>query len=119
MGIMRQDYIKNEIKQKYGEFGYGDLRSDVMDLTHPDSALKDLLTALLSERLDFESQVLMKAMKGLGTDEETLISILCTLDEEDIFPLQTSFYERYVRSLEDWLLDPLLTPFRPLPLPPP
>jgi hypothetical protein len=43
----------------------------------------------------------MRAMKGLGTDEETLISILCTLEEEEIFPLQTAFYERYERSLEE------------------
>jgi hypothetical protein len=56
-GILRQDYIKNEIRQKYGEYGYGDLRSDVMDLKYPDATLKDLLTAVLSDKLDFESQV--------------------------------------------------------------
>ena len=36
----------------------------------------------------------------MGTDEDTLITILCTLDEEDIFPLQTAYADRYERSLE-------------------
>ena len=41
-----------------------------------------------------------KAMKGLGTDGDCLITILCTLDEEDIFPLQQAYSDRYERSLE-------------------
>ena len=32
-GILRQDYIRNEIETKYGEYGYGDLRSDVSEKT--------------------------------------------------------------------------------------
>ena len=32
-GILRQDYIRNEIEAKYGEYGYGDLRSDVAEKT--------------------------------------------------------------------------------------
>ena len=40
-GILRQDYIRNEIETKYGEYGYGDLRSDVSEKTS--GALKQLL----------------------------------------------------------------------------
>ena len=57
------DYIRNEIETKYGEYGYGDLRSDVSEKTS--GALKQRM-ALLSDKLDFK-QVLEKAMKG-GTD---------------------------------------------------
>ena len=47
-GILRQDYIRNEIEAKYGEYGYGDLRSDVSEKTS--GALKQLLMALLSDK---------------------------------------------------------------------
>ena len=48
--------------------------------------------------------VLQRAMKGMGTDEDCLITILCTLNEEDIFPLQTAFADRYEKSLEQAVL---------------
>ena len=64
-GILRQDYIRNEIETKYGEYGYGDLRSDVSEKTS--GALKQLLMALLSDKLDFDAQVLQKrATAGPG-----------------------------------------------------
>ena len=97
-GILRQDYIRNEIEAKYGEYGYGDLRSDVSEKTS--GALKQLLMALLSDKLDFDAQVLQKAMKGFGTDEDCLITILCTLEEDEIVPLQTAYADRYERSLQ-------------------
>lgn len=97
-GILRQTFIQDEIANKYAEYGYGDLKSDVEEKT--EGALKQLLMALLSDRLDYEAQILEKAMKGLGTDEDCLITILCTLDEEDIFPLQQAYSDRYERSLE-------------------
>ena len=97
-GILRQDYIRNEIETKYGEYGYGDLRSDVSEKTS--GALKQLLMALLSDKLDFDAQVLEKAMKGFGTDEDCLITILCTLEEDEIVPLQTAYADRYERSLQ-------------------
>ena len=97
-GILRETFIQEEIATKYAEYRYGDLKSDVEEKT--DGALKQLLMALLSDRLDYESQILEKAMKGLGTDEDCLITILCTLDEEDIFPLQQAYSDRYERSLE-------------------
>ena len=101
-GILRQDFIRDEIETKYAEYGLGDLKSDVSEKT--DGALKELLMALLSDRLDYDAQILEKAMKGFGTDEDVLITILCTLDEEDIFPLQAAYSDRYERSLEQAVL---------------
>ena len=39
-------------------------------------------------------------MKGFGTDEDCLITILCTLEEDEIVPLQTAYADRYERSLQ-------------------
>ena len=101
-GIMRMDFIQNELMQKYGEYGFGDLKSDVADKTHGD--LRDFMMALLSDRLDFESQALERAMAGFGTDEATLVTILCTLSEEDIIALQMAYSSRYERSMEQAVL---------------
>ena len=62
-GILRQDYIRNEIETKYGEYGYGDLRSDVSEKTS--GALKQLLMALLSDKLDFERAGAREGDEGL------------------------------------------------------
>ena len=78
-GILRMDYIKRVIVENYNALGFGDLSSDVKDNTSGD--LQDFMMSLLSDRLDYEAQALMRAIKGLGTDEATLITILCTLEE--------------------------------------
>ena len=96
--MMRMDFIQNVIVAKYNELGFGDLKSDVVEKTSGD--LQDFMMALLGDRLDFEAQALMRAIKGLGTDEATLITILCTIAEEDILPLQMAFSSRYEKSME-------------------
>ena len=53
--------VWEEIQQKYAEYGYGDLKSDVLEKT--EGPVRDLLNSLLSDRLDFESQVLQRAME--------------------------------------------------------
>ena len=101
LGIVREDYIRNEVVDAYGEYIGADLKSDVAEkLTNKNKALSQLVNALLSDRFDFEAQTLHEAMKGFGTDEDALICILCTLDEEDIFALQSAYSSRYERSLE-------------------
>ena len=101
-GIMRMDFIKNELMQKYGEYGFGDLKSDVAEKTKGD--LRDFMMALLSEPLDFQAQALHRAMAGFGTDEATLTTILCTTAEEDIIKLQMAYSSRYEKSLEQAVL---------------
>ena len=54
-------YVGEEIQTKYAEYGYGDLKSDVDEKT--EGPVNDLLNSLLSERLDFESRVLHRAME--------------------------------------------------------
>ena len=98
-GISRGRFVKEILTQKYEEMGYGDLLSDVLDCV-PRGTLRDLMVALLSEKLDFQAQIMKRAMGGFGTDEAMLIAFLCTLDEEEIYAVQTAYAERYEESLE-------------------
>ena len=98
-GISRGRFVKEILTQKYEAMGYGDLLSDVLDCV-PRGTLWDLMVALLSEKLDFQAQIMKRAMGGFGTDEAMLIAFLCTLDEEEIYAVQTAYAERYEESLE-------------------
>lgn len=102
-GIARERFVKEILTEKYEELGYGDLLSDCMD-TIEEGTLRDLMVAQLSEKLDFQAQIMKRAMKGLGTDEDMLITFLCTLDEADIYKLQTAYSERFEESMETAVL---------------
>ncbi|XP_036064263.1 annexin A13 [Onychomys torridus] len=47
------------------------------------------------------AELLYKAMKGMGTDEETLIRIIVTRAEVDLQGIKAKFQEKYQKSLSD------------------
>ena len=103
-GMLRDEYIREIVVEEFNRLGYGDLRAEIADKIPKANPLRDLLDALLTERFDFEAQVLHRAMKGWGCDEDTLTTILCTLDEADIFKLQNAYSSRFEKSLESAML---------------
>ena len=103
-GMLRDEYIRERVVEEFNRLGYGDLRAEIADKIPKANPLRDLLDALLTEQFDFEAQVLHRAMKGWGCDEDTLTTILCTLDEADIFKLQNAYSSRYEKSLEQAML---------------
>ena len=42
-------------------------------------------------------------MKGLGTDDETLIRIVVTRSEKDMGEIKEIFFQQYGQSLEDFI----------------
>uniref|UniRef100_UPI003AB01CA0 annexin A2 n=1 Tax=Centroberyx gerrardi TaxID=166262 RepID=UPI003AB01CA0 len=62
--------------------------------------LETLLLALLMTPLQHEAQRLRQAMEGIGTDEDTLLEILCTRSGKQLKEINAAYSELYKRDLE-------------------
>eukprot|EP00794_Sanderia_malayensis_P012776 gene12776-14087_t len=61
---------------------------------------EDAIIAMMMSPADYDATVLRKAMKGLGTDEDPLIEILCTRTNKEIQEINKSFKNLFDRNLE-------------------
>ena len=50
---------------------------------------------------EYAARELRKAMKGLGTDEETLLEIICTKGNEQLEEIKEKYSELFDRDLEE------------------
>lgn len=55
---------------------------------------------MMSEPGAYEAKQLRKAMKGVGTNEKTLIEIICTRNNADMAKIKESYTEQFKRDLE-------------------
>lgn len=62
--------------------------------------LEVLLLELLMPPLQFEAYRLQQAMAGLGTDEETLLEILCTQSGQQLKEISGAYQHYYKKDLE-------------------
>ncbi|XP_044271352.1 annexin B9-like [Tribolium madens] len=62
---------------------------------------KYLILALLTPREEFYAEELHRAMCGLGTDEDVLIEVLCTLNNSEIVKVRHAYYKLFHQSLEN------------------
>ncbi|KAM6959496.1 annexin A2 [Aplochiton taeniatus] len=62
--------------------------------------LGNLLLALLMTPLQFEAYRFRQAMEGIGTDEETLMELLCTQSTQQLNQISDAYKELYKRDLE-------------------
>ncbi|PWS23271.1 hypothetical protein DKP78_13960 [Enterococcus faecium] len=63
--------------------------------------LEDVVLALLKTPAQYDAQQLKLAMKGLGTDEDTLIEILASRTNREIRDIKLAYKEAYKKELED------------------
>lgn len=61
---------------------------------------QNLVLALLDEKSVYDARCLREAMKGLGTDERTLIDILCTRTNKEIRDIVMAYRAVFGRDLE-------------------
>ncbi|KAJ8401536.1 hypothetical protein AAFF_G00378530 [Aldrovandia affinis] len=63
--------------------------------------LEEVTLALLKTPALYDAQQLKLAMKGLGTDEDTLVEILASRTNKEIRELKQAYKEEYKKELED------------------
>ncbi|XP_974030.1 annexin B9 [Tribolium castaneum] len=62
--------------------------------------LKQLILALMTPREELYAEELHRAISGLGTDEDVLIEVLCTLNNAEIMTIRHAYHKLFHKSLE-------------------
>lgn len=93
----RQEIAK-VFKTNYGK----DLTENIQSETRGN--FENLLVALLQPTLDFYCKEIYDACAGIGTEEEVLIEVLCTLSNNEINMIRSRYQQIYGKDLEDVLI---------------
>jgi hypothetical protein len=89
----QRQYISQEYFRQFKKSLYDDLKSELS------GNFEDAVIALFYTPEDYDCYQLRKAMKGLGTNEDTLIEILATRSNERINRIKQRYNEMYSRDL--------------------
>ncbi|KAM8866229.1 annexin A1a [Synchiropus picturatus] len=63
--------------------------------------LEDVVMALLKTPAQYDAELLKMAMKGLGTDEDTLIEVMASRTNREILDIKKAYKEEYKKDLEE------------------
>ena len=86
--------IKAQYKATYGR----DLVEDLKKETH--GKLEDAFVALFTEPVEYDAVSLREAMKGVGTNEDTLIEIITSRSPQQLQAIKACYQKKYSRDLE-------------------
>ncbi|XP_055912552.1 annexin B11 isoform X2 [Eupeodes corollae] len=92
---------RQEIQRQYKTHFGKDLIEDIKSETSGN--FQKLLVGLLRPIVDFYCHELCDAMKGIGTDEDVLVEILCTLSNMEIHTIKNQYLRMYGAHLESEL----------------
>ena len=87
--------IRDVFKSTYGK----DLMKELKSELH--GHLEDAVLALFSDPIEYDADELRAAMKGLGTNEDTLIEIIASRPPAVLKLVINKFNEKYKRNLEN------------------
>ncbi|XP_078613924.1 annexin A6-like [Branchiostoma floridae x Branchiostoma japonicum] len=88
--------IREKFKQMYGERLIDRLKSELK------GDFEEVVVALLTPPAEYLARCMKGAMKGMGTDEQALIEIMCTKNNQEMEELKSTYAEVFDGdSLED------------------
>ena len=97
----QRQLIKNSFNKQFNRDLIKDLKSELS------GKFEDTVLALFMDPLEYDSRTLKDAMKGLGTDEDTLIEILCTRPYWYIQQLHKKYREIFGKELVSDIMNDL------------
>ncbi|XP_003445574.1 annexin A1a [Oreochromis niloticus] len=97
--VKRSNEQRQQIKEAYQKANGKPLETALKNALNGD--LEDVVLALLKTPAQYDAQQLKQAMKGLGTDEDTLIEILASRTNRQIVDLKKVYKEEYKKELEE------------------
>ena len=100
--------IRQAYKSMFGKDLMSDLKSDL------NGNYKTTMLALFTDPVEYDADSLYKAMKGLGTDEDTLIEILSSRPGWYINRIKKVYKEKYKKDLEEDIVGDTSNNFRKL-----
>jgi annexin A7/11 len=86
--------IVKAYKASYGRDLIADLKSELH------GKYEDSIIALFTDPIEYDADELRKAMKGMGTNEDTLIEIIASRPAPILAQIKAKFNEKYKRDLE-------------------
>ena len=87
-----------EIADAYKAYYGKDIREDLKSELHGN--FKDTVIALFTDPIEYDADELRKAMKGAGTNEDTLIEIIGSRPPQVLLQIKKKYSEKHGRDLE-------------------
>uniref|UniRef100_A0AAX7UG22 Annexin n=1 Tax=Astatotilapia calliptera TaxID=8154 RepID=A0AAX7UG22_ASTCA len=89
---------RREIAFEYERFAKKDLVSALKGALS--GSLEALILGLMKSTAQYDASELKASMKGLGTDEETLIEIVCSRNNEELAEIKRVYRDMFKKDLE-------------------
>lgn len=91
----QRQMIRTPYRQKYNKDLYNELKRELS------GEFEEVLLSLMETPTKYDAIQLNKSLKGMGTNETTLIEILCSRTNDELWAIKNQYRTQFGRNLED------------------